>query len=115
MVLVLLGVSVLISRKGNTFKNFPRLCEGLARDLIGAKLCASTQMTNAIAVFKSAISRNKQRSSTFVARYLGLRLTDYWMELCTLSWIRPGSLANHFSATSIEAWAFTRPFGTGFL
>ena len=41
----------------------------------------------------------------------GFRRIDYWMELLTLTWITPGSLGNHFSATSIEVWASTTPFG----
>ena len=49
------------------------------------------------------------------SRALGLRHIDYWVESFTLTWIMPGSFGNHFSATSIEAWAFTAPFGSGIL
>src|ERR1700757_5231685 len=35
---------------------------------------------------------------------LGLRHIDYGMELFPLTWIKSGSLRDHFSATSIRVW-----------
>ena len=42
---------------------------------------------------------------------LRLVMTAYWMELFTLTWVKPGSLRNHFSATSIRVRTSTMQFG----
>jgi ATP-dependent DNA ligase len=70
----------LISRNGNTFKSFPGLCEGLARDLKGRRCVLDGEIVSLTPVTPDAKPRFRNLSSCravllCVRRFVGRALT----------------------------------------